>query len=141
MSTLVFFKKGPTESFGSNRHEQPARKTTQDPASWLVCSNCQARVVREDWLFENQSDVPLIFSNPHGRAFFLLLASRAHGMIFHPNFTTQYSWFPGYAWSIGVCCRCRQHLGWAYRAVNATLDRREFVALDRQAVRRAGDPV
>jgi hypothetical protein len=28
--------------------------------------------------------------------------------------TEEYSWFPGFRWTVSMCCRCRQHLGWAF---------------------------
>jgi hypothetical protein len=27
-----------------------------------------------------------------------------------------YSWFPGYVWSLALCRRCGNHLGWHYKA-------------------------
>ena len=28
--------------------------------------------------------------------------------------SAEFSWFPGFAWTVAVCVRCRQHLGWQF---------------------------
>jgi cereblon len=31
--------------------------------------------------------------------------------------STEFTWFPGYAWEIAWCSRCGEHLGWRFTAV------------------------
>jgi hypothetical protein len=30
--------------------------------------------------------------------------------------SAEFSWFPGFKWTVAVCVRCRQHLGWQFTA-------------------------
>lgn len=101
---------------------------------WYVCAACAARLAREDWVLEADTQQPLVFANPHGRFFELLLVTRSVGCVFEQHATTEFTWFAGYAWRIGNCVRCRAHLGWHFEATHATSPR-EFVALSRAAVR------
>ena len=32
--------------------------------------------------------------------------------------TTEFTWYPGYAWEVACCGRCRAHVGWAFGAVS-----------------------
>lgn len=47
---------------------------------------------------------------------------------------TAHSWFPGYAWTIAYCARCRAHLGWRFTAVSPGLSPRTFYGLTRAAL-------
>jgi hypothetical protein len=33
--------------------------------------------------------------------------------------SAEYSWFPGYAWTIALCAACAVHLGWRYAPAHA----------------------
>jgi cereblon len=32
--------------------------------------------------------------------------------------TTAFTWYPGYAWEVASCRRCRAHAGWSFTAVS-----------------------
>lgn len=101
---------------------------------WYVCAACAARLAREDWVLQADTQCPLVFANPHGRFFELLLVSRVVGGVFDQHATTEFTWFAGYAWRIGSCARCRAHIGWHFEATHEE-SLREFVALSRAAVK------
>lgn len=42
---------------------------------------------------------------------------------------TEYSWFPGYAWTIAQCRTCGGHLGWRFTATNEELRPQTFWGL------------
>lgn len=43
--------------------------------------------------------------------------------------STEFSWFPGYAWQIAVCMRCQSHIGWKFIAVTKNLKPKTFFGL------------
>ncbi|HXS18782.1 MAG TPA: hypothetical protein VN764_16400, partial [Polyangiaceae bacterium] len=54
---------------------------------------------------------------------------------FDHHATAEFTWFSGYAWSIGSCAWCHAHIGWRFEATQSELVLREFVALSRAAVK------
>jgi cereblon len=59
--------------------------------------------------------------------------------------SSEFSWFPGFAWTVAVCVRCRQHLGWQFTPEEATttrtgsgVPRSRFFGLTRARVRADG---
>lgn len=43
--------------------------------------------------------------------------------------STDFSWFPGYAWQIALCSKCSTHVGWKFIAVSKNLKPRMFFGL------------
>jgi cereblon len=44
--------------------------------------------------------------------------------------STEFSWFPGYAWQIAICSNCHLHIGWKFIAVsNRNMRPRTFFGL------------
>lgn len=43
--------------------------------------------------------------------------------------STDFSWFPGYAWQIAVCKKCNTHIGWKFIAVIKNLKPKTFFGL------------
>ena len=54
------------------------------------------------------------FHNPAGQAFHIGCFRDADGCTRSDASWRQYSWFPGYRWSIALCARCDNHLGWYF---------------------------
>lgn len=102
---------------------------------WYVCAACDERLAREDWVLEHTTQAPLVFANPQGRFFELLLVSHVCGSLFEGHATTEFTWFSGYAWRVGSCEGCGVHIGWHFEATQGDLALREFVALSRAAVK------
>ncbi|MCF8085753.1 MAG: hypothetical protein K9J48_02555 [Desulfohalobiaceae bacterium] len=55
-----------------------------------------------------------ICANPYGLLFEVGCFARAVGCQSTGTPTTEFTWFPGYAWSIALCSSCANHLGWYY---------------------------
>lgn len=34
--------------------------------------------------------------------------------------SAEYSWFPGYTWTVALCANCMVHVGWRYAAIFTT---------------------
>lgn len=43
--------------------------------------------------------------------------------------STEFSWFPGYAWQIAVCNSCSTHIGWKFLALTKNLKPKAFFGL------------
>jgi hypothetical protein len=54
------------------------------------------------------------FFNPHGILFEIGCFSTAPGCINNGIPTTEFAWFPGFAWRFSSCARCERHLGWHF---------------------------
>lgn len=120
-----------------DEHTQSGRDLVAGTCGWYVCAACATRLAREDWALDASARGPLVFANPHGKFFELLLVTHVVGGVFERGATTEFTWFSGYAWRIGACMGCRSHIGWQFEATHdASL--REFVALSRAAVRLLG---
>ena len=102
---------------------------------WFVCAECAERLAHESWVLTSAASEPLVFANPHGKLFHLVLLRRARRVVFDHHSTAEHTWFSGYTWRVGVCGSCRGHVGWLFEALRAALEPPEFVALSRAAVR------
>lgn len=52
--------------------------------------------------------------NPAGLLFEIRCFDRAEGCEVHGDRTTEFTWFPGFAWNYAVCAACLEHLGWHF---------------------------
>lgn len=48
--------------------------------------------------------------------------------------SAEYSWFPGYTWTIAVCASCMAHVGWRFDAMRRNLRPQQFFGLCRNYV-------
>ena len=102
---------------------------------WVRCATCGARLAHQSWMLDEAGRAPLVFTNPHGIVFHLLLVTRVVGTLFEGVPTREFTWFKGYLWSVGCCSRCLSHVGWHFSAARTDVELRHFVALSRAAVR------
>ena len=79
----------------------------------LVCASCALRITTDSAATDRGGAHQHSFTNPRGLVFtigcFSDAAIAAHGVG-----TTEYTWFPGYAWRIAACGGCDSHLGWVF---------------------------
>lgn len=55
-----------------------------------------------------------LFENPHGHQFEVITFRKAD-VTQHWPADKHFSWFPGFAWTVATCPRCKTHLGWAFQ--------------------------
>lgn len=55
-----------------------------------------------------------LFENPHGHQFEVITFRKAD-VTQHWPADKHFTWFPGFAWAVATCPRCRTHLGWAFQ--------------------------
>jgi cereblon len=108
------------------RDDDLARKRDRDPSARrapetadhtrLVCRHCGTTIATADAVMP-RGDWPLVFANPHGLVFELVLLRAAQQLILVGPATTEHTWFSGYAWRVALCGGCGVHLGWRFEAV------------------------
>ncbi|RCK80094.1 MAG: hypothetical protein OZSIB_3598 [Candidatus Ozemobacter sibiricus] len=80
----------------------------------IVCAACRHPVTSTAERCEMAGHHRHVFTNPAGFVFEIGCFRQAPGCRALGQPTTEYTWFPGWAWQIAVCRGCGEHLGWAY---------------------------
>lgn len=94
-----------------------ATETPDDAA--CLCVECRAEITRPQWAVAVGGAHERAFFNPSGRVFRVLCFGAAPGVADVTPPSDDFTWFPGYAWSIVVCRNCGVHLGWRYQGATA----------------------
>lgn len=100
--------------------ERPAPTDAQAPETRprrvIRCAACDSPVAWPEQAIEVQGTHRHQCTNPHGLSFVIACYRRAAGCGPIGQATTEWSWFRGFAWRIGLCRGCGAHLGWRYDA-------------------------
>ncbi|MGD8307343.1 MAG: cereblon family protein [Ignavibacteria bacterium] len=89
-------------------------KTELQPDDWL-CLVCNKKITSDKDRFEFNGQSEFQFINPGGFYFDIITFSVADGCQTVGESTMEFTWFPEHLWSIAVCIRCKQQLGWKYQ--------------------------
>ncbi|KAL5558637.1 hypothetical protein UlMin_034848 [Ulmus minor] len=93
----------------------------------IQCRNCKTTIARRSDMLVMSSDGPLsAYVNPHGVVHDIMTFYRANGLALRGLAVREYSWFPGYAWTITNCATCETHMGWLFTVTNKRLKPRMF---------------
>ncbi|OVA12447.1 Peptidase S16 [Macleaya cordata] len=91
------------------------------------CKTCQSVIARRSDTLVMSSDGPLgAYVNPHGFVHEVMTLYKANGLALIGRPVEEYSWFPGYAWTITTCSTCESQMGWLFTATNKNLKPRSF---------------
>lgn len=116
----------------------------------LSCSSCEAPLSTLASLvaISDEGASGGRYVNPAGQVHDLLTVADVvpNAVALEGEPSAEFSWFPGFAWTVAVCVRCRQHLGWQFTAetrggdasVSKTTTLRRFFGLTRARVRADG---
>ncbi|MBN2160429.1 MAG: hypothetical protein JW807_13630 [Spirochaetes bacterium] len=88
----------------------------EDEKKYILCRFCRNAVTSDDLRIEMDGSHEHSFMNPAGIVFRIGCFSMAGGCLIMGIPTTEYTWFPGFAWCYVVCSSCLTHLGWHYRS-------------------------
>lgn len=80
----------------------------------IVCRMCLHTITWNKARMEVNGKHQHTFFNPQGLVFDLGCFSIAPGCTCLGAPSLEFTWFPGFAWSVAVCRACRSHLGWRY---------------------------
>jgi len=99
----------------------------------IRCRTCRNEVGDPGDTFRAGEDPVQVFVNQAGFAHEVMTVRNAWNVLITGQPTTEFTWFPGYAWRHLLCGRCGSHLGWLYLAV-ADATPRSFVGFRRAEV-------
>lgn len=118
--------------------ERPADERAAERKRPILCRRCGEELSDGSAVFAMTSGGSSeVFVNPHGVLHEVVTVHWARNLIVAGPPTTEFTWYPGYAWEIAYCARCREHSGWAFTAVAGGAPSR-FWALRRVAIVEGG---
>ncbi|TRY75187.1 hypothetical protein TCAL_01597 [Tigriopus californicus] len=103
----------------------------------LCCKFCLQEIgSRENMISMTQEGLQGTYVNPGGAVHETLTLSKVNrgAVRLEGNSSTQFSWFPGYAWTIAQCARCLSHLGWKFTSTNRKLSPRKFWGITKASI-------
>ena len=96
--------------------EQDQEEDDDKGGKWILCKNCRKKITSVRNRIEVNGRHKHIFNNPEGIVFEIGCFSTAAGCLNHGFPTGEFTWFPGFNWSISICSNCHIHLGWFYHS-------------------------
>lgn len=107
-----------------------------DKCEVLACRHCNQALANVSNIFSMSVEGPQgTYVNPAGYVHEMLAVSKAKNLLYTGRPSTDHSWFPGYAWTIANCSRCRHHIGWKFTATKRKLKPQKLYGLSRKCVR------
>ncbi|CAL0323216.1 unnamed protein product [Lupinus luteus] len=93
----------------------------------IRCKSCKTIISKRSNMLVMSSEGPLgAYVNPGGYVHEIMTLVEANGLALIGPAVTEYSWFPGYAWTIANCAACETQMGWLFTATNRKLKPRSF---------------
>jgi len=80
----------------------------------IVCAFCNNHITNPSRQIVINNSFHHAFVNPHGYVFEIGCFSDAKGCRSASTASTEFSWFIGYSWKIGICNYCSTQLGWIF---------------------------
>lgn len=99
---------------------------------FFSCKRCRTRIASYSDIFAMaRGNVNANYCNPAGYIHETLTVHKtiddSARIVDRPS--TEFSWFPGYAWQIAVCKKCSSHIGWKFIALEKNLKPKTFFGL------------
>ncbi|XP_078052933.1 E3 ubiquitin ligase component cereblon isoform X2 [Augochlora pura] len=103
----------------------------------FVCNHCEAKLAKRSHMLTMSIEGPFgIYCNSSGIIHDIVTLHHAQGLVLNrSSFSTEYSWFPGYGWTIAMCRNCKSHIGWRFTAVEPNLKPKAFWGLSRTNIK------
>ncbi|GLT73394.1 hypothetical protein SLA2020_452560 [Shorea laevis] len=93
----------------------------------IRCKHCQTVIARRSDMLVMSTEGPLgAYVNPQGYVYEIMTLYKANGLALWGRPQLEYSWFPGYSWTITNCATCESQMGWRFTATNKKLKPRSF---------------
>lgn len=110
--------------------------STLEEFSHLCCRHCYQTIANHGDVFSMSAEgLQGTYCNLYGYVYETITIYKATGLqLQNVPPSTNASWFPGYAWTVAACSRCRKHMGWKFTAVEPEVKPREFWGLCRRSL-------
>ena len=97
---------------GISEKSDQAQKTEEKKN--ILCRQCLQVITSPDDRLYKKGSHQHTFVNPHGIVFRIGCFQTASGCCPTGMPSDEFSWFTGYRWRIGICGRCKIHIGWQF---------------------------
>lgn len=101
------------------------------------CKRCRSSIAIYDDIFAMaKGNVNANYCNPAGYIHETLTVHKIleNSLQMVDRASTEFSWFPGYAWQIAICSKCQSHIGWKFIAVVKNLKPKTFFGLSNKSL-------
>ncbi|KAK6129675.1 hypothetical protein DH2020_036541 [Rehmannia glutinosa] len=93
----------------------------------LRCKTCQTLIAKRSDMLVMSSDGPLgAYANPHGFVHEVMTLMKTDEIAVIGPPVKEFSWFPGYAWSVAECITCGTQMGWYFSATKKKMRPQAF---------------
>ncbi|KAK9500734.1 hypothetical protein O3M35_001939 [Rhynocoris fuscipes] len=128
------------ERYHVNKLDSPIQRirwqlSLMNKCQQYYCFGCQTQIGQQSDVFAMSIEgAQGIYVNPEGYLHDTMTLINATNLVLISTPSTEFSWFPGYAWSIAVCANCHKHIGWQFIAQKPKLQPRKFYGLTRSSL-------
>ncbi|PID41245.1 MAG: hypothetical protein CR981_04020 [Proteobacteria bacterium] len=84
----------------------------------LFCGYCATLITRQNQRFSQEGRHLHTFFNPAGIIYEIGCFHKAPGCLVQGPASSEFCWFKGYCWQLGVCITCLEHIGWYFSGEN-----------------------
>ena len=107
-----------------------------DKCQILCCRRCNSEIGAQKDIFSMSTEGPQnAYVNTGGYVHNTLTLKTAKGLRLVGEPSTEFSWFPGYAWTIAQCGNCDTHIGWKFTATRRNLTPKKFFGVSGKSIR------
>uniref|UniRef100_A0A6N2L0A8 Protein cereblon n=1 Tax=Salix viminalis TaxID=40686 RepID=A0A6N2L0A8_SALVM len=93
----------------------------------VQCKTCKTVIAQRSDMVVMSTEGPLgAYVNSHGYVHEIMTLQKANGLALIGQAIVEYSWFPGYAWTIAECASCETQMGWLFTATKKKLKPQSF---------------
>lgn len=104
------------DSLGATqRQDSQDSRYRQSRQQRLVCRRCANRITTIQQRIRVSASHQHQFTNPANQQFVIGCFSAAPGCSLEGLAWAEHSWFPGHSWTVALCHRCSEHLGWYFQ--------------------------
>ncbi len=100
--------------------EADEKKVQRETDKEIRCAVCRNRITDMSKRISVNGAHGHVFANPHGLVFETGCFKTADGCAMASGFSSEFTWFSGYAWRVVVCAHCLSHLGWFFSSEKDT---------------------